>query len=327
MSTKIEWTNETWNPVVGCSKVSPGCDNCYAEKMAGRLSCMANQKYATPQAINPPKTGNGKYWHTGAWAGGKFRWNGKTVCDESSLDKPLHWKKPRMIFVCSMSDLFHPSVPFEFINKIALVMARCPQHTFQVLTKRPEIALEHTKNWQKESGYSSLFGGDVWLGVTAENQKCADERIPILLQIPAAVRFVSIEPMLGAVEIPKEYLGKKIDHYFGEAREKELTAEQFTSGNYLDNFLDWVIVGGESGPGARHCKLEWIRGIVDQCKTASMPIFVKQLHLPKKSTKNIYRPCTSDIDEMCKAWGFRVSKDMSEWPEDLRIRQFPKTGE
>lgn len=125
MSTKIEWTDETWQPVVGCSKVSIGCAECYAERMAYRLACMGQKKY---QAVISTDGGV---------------WNGKIFCDESVLDKPLHWKKPRMIFVCSMSDLFHPSVPFEFIDKVMAVIALCPQHQFQLLSKRPEIALKY----------------------------------------------------------------------------------------------------------------------------------------------------------------------------------------
>lgn len=272
--SKIEWTDATWQPVVGCSKCSLGCLNCYAEKMAIRLSAMGQEKYqrvVTAKAHSP---------------GGKQKWHGTIYCDEKVLDKPLHWRKPRRIFVCSMSDLFHEKVSFEFINKIALIMARCPQHTFQVLTKRPKIALEHTKNWQKQSGYPSLFGNNVWLGVSISTQAEADEKIPILLQIPAAIKWISIEPILEAVD-------------FG------LTGARTGICNWSHNKhrIDWVVIGAESigGRPGRECKLEWVRDLVGQCKAAGVPAFVKQIHLNGKLVKNI-----------------------KDFPKDLQIREYPK---
>lgn len=253
MPTEILWTDETWNPIVGCSKVSPGCLNCYAERMAWRLACMEYEKLP-----------NVEQNYTTVMTSKK--WNGNTVFVESALEKPLHWRKPRNIFVCSMSDLFHESVPFEWITRVFKVMEKCPQHTFQVLTKRPERMKEFI-------GPSMDHLPNLWLGVTAENQEQADIRIPILLQIPAALRFVSVEPMLGAVDLNETSAGQVI----GVCDE---------CGEYHGNCdccmgipsLDWVIIGAESGPKRRWCKTEWVQGLVNQCKDANVPAFVKQIH-------------------------------------------------
>ena len=253
--TKIAWTDESWNPVVGCTKISAGCKNCYAEKMACRLSAMEEKK-------TPFKPRYNRVVINGEWVG-------NTICREPALEIPLRWRKPRKIFVCSMGDLFHPSVPFEFIEKVFSVIDRCPQHTFQILTKRPKRMAEYIKGeWCKEDS-SMGFGAAVmenfpnlWLGVTCENQKCADERIPILLQIPAAVRFVSIEPMLGAIQL------NKIHPLDGQHWMRSV------EGHY--KALDWVIVGGESGPGARPMHPDWVRSIRDQCQAAGVPFFFKQ---------------------------------------------------
>ena len=259
--SKIAWTEKTWNPVVGCTKCSPGCDNCYAERMANRLGHMGQEKYQN--VIYSPDSAFDK---AGTWIGRAF-------CDEKSLEIPLHWRKPRQIFVCSMGDLFHKDVPFEFIDKVFQTMALCwgnqtyrnrsyPNHTFQVLTKRPERMLEYMsgdvlKRW---GGGAPIFGplSNVWLGVTVCNQKEADEKIPILLQTPAAVRFISIEPCLGEIIIDP-YL-HPID----------------SQGRQYPPALDWVILGGESGPGARPMHPDWARSVRDQCKAANVPFFFKQ---------------------------------------------------
>ena len=224
MGTKIRWTDETWNPVVGCTKVSEGCQNCYAEKMAFRLANMKKCKYREVVYGYDPKYDK---------KAGK--WNGKTYCDESALDKPLHWKKPRRIFVCSMGDLFHESVPFEFIGKVMSVAAKHigrthhlpKQSVFQFLTKRPERMLEFSK-WASPNG--TPFPDNFWLGVTAENQKEADKRIPILLQIPAAKRFVSVEPLLSKINI-KKYL---TNIPFGVECDYEHTNKPQTGGRKTD---------------------------------------------------------------------------------------------
>lgn len=248
MPTKIAWTDESWQPVVGCSKVSPGCDNCYAETMAKRCAGAEMVSYK-------PKPY--KYCSV-------VEWNGQTFCDEKALEIPLHWKKPRKVFVCSMGDLFHESVPFEFIKEVIKIIAACPQHTFQILTKRPERMkqfFDKTKvtligpcpvprklGDEHKVKMTTLPLKNLWLGVTAENPKDGYPRIQTLKQIPAAVRFISIEPMLEGMRLTNDTLDK----------------------------IDWVIVGGESGPGARPMHIDWARGVRDQCQAAGVPFFFKQ---------------------------------------------------
>ena len=234
MPTKIEWTDETWNPITGCKKVSDGCKNCYAERMAKRLA--------------------GRYGYP---ADDPF----KPTLHEDKLDVPLKWKKPRRIFVCSMGDLFHEDVHRETILRVWKTMAESPQHTFQVLTKRPERMMYILEQWMHPALRLSLVDHtwplpNVWLGVTAENQETADQRIPILLNTPAAVRFVSCEPLLGPVDLHPGWL---------------LPISPTTSK------LNQVIVGGESGPGARPMNPDWARSIRDQCKAAGVPFFMKQM--------------------------------------------------
>ncbi len=259
MASKILWTDQTWNPIIGCSKVSPGCDNCWAERMAARQAAMAcgSLNFMTKGIMTDAQkayTKVAKLWHDPNdertyWKG----WNGKTEFVESPLQKPLHWKKPRMIFVCSMGDLFHESVRFSWIEKVMSVIEECPQHTFQVLTKRPHIMAEYFNGLGKGFELSCLH--NLWLGVTAENQEQADIRIPILLQIPAAKRFVFVEPMLGEIKLP---------YYLTD----------YSTGSCT--LLDWVICGGESGPGARPIHPDWARGLRDQCKEAGVPFMFKQ---------------------------------------------------
>ncbi len=270
MASKILWTDQTWNPVIGCSKVSPGCEHCYAERMACRLT--------------PAMTGNDNYQRiiTGR------KWNGSTVFVESALEKPLHWKKPRMIFVCSMGDLFHESVPFSWIEKVMSVIEECPQHTFQVLTKRPHIMAEYFNGLGKVFELFCLQ--NLWLGVTAENQEMADERIPVLLKIPVAKRFVSVEPMLGSVKIWERLPNGAM-----------LCPGPIANGRGLD----WIICGGESGPGARLCQNNWVSSLVTQCKSAGVPVFVKQLHLNAKP---------------------KAIKDITQFPPDLRVREIPNVS-
>lgn len=264
---KISWLNmpgfipETWNPIIGCSKVSPGCDNCYAEKMAIRLAHMpGNIEYSHVIRSNPSK------------------WNGKTAMVENALFKPQLWKKPRMIFVCSMGDLFHESVPFEWIERVYDMMYSNKQHIFIVLTKRPERAYQF---WQwllnKVAGVSiqdvcSTSKDNIWMGVTAENQEQANKRISILLQIPASKRYVSIEPMLGPIDFYDININGEFYHAlkgFGD-----ISGGDF--GKFNGPKLDWVICGGESGPHARPMHPEWVKSVRDQCKDAGTPFFFKQ---------------------------------------------------
>jgi protein gp37 len=220
--TTIEWCDEVWNPVTGCQKVSAGCKNCYAERIASRF-----------------------------WGARKFT---DVMIHPERLDAPKRWKKPHRVFVNSMSDLFHPTVPFDFIGDVYDEMICHPKHTFIVLTKRPQRMLEFS-NWYGLMPEAT----NVWLGVSVENQQAADERIPLLLQTPAAVRFVSVEPMLGPVN-----LGNFLCKDYSEGR---LT---------LGRYLDWVIAGCESGPGARPFSMDWARDLRDQCVSANVPFFFKQ---------------------------------------------------
>ena len=241
-NTKIEWTDATWNPITGCTKVSPGCAHCYAE----RLSVRYNRDFAP-------------------WIPRNAHW---VVDIRNTLDTyliPKGWRKPRKIFVCSMSDLFHELVPDDIIKNVWTTMELCPQHLFLILTKRPE----RMREW-----VNSLYGPglqtaplqNVWLGVSVENQLWAERRIPILLQTPAAKRFVSCEPLLGPVDL-RPWLGS--DCCF-ERRE-------FGRCHCIWQGLDWVICGGESGPKARPMNLDWARSLRDQCLEAGVPYFLKQL--------------------------------------------------
>lgn len=243
MGSKIEWTDETWNPVTGCTKVSEGCRNCYAERMSKRLA----GRFGYPAAPN----------------------SFDVTLHPGRLADPLHWDKPRMVFVCSMGDLFHPKVDDRFIRRVFSVMGRSHmrKHIFQILTKRPERMRGFVWRWEREIHGNTGRALNVWLGVSAESQAAADERIPILLDTPAAVRFVSIEPILGPVDLWGNLSG---------------TAGDPAGPDYSPGGLDWVIVGGESGPGARPPVTYWIRDIRDQCIAAGVPFFFKQWGGPQK---------------------------------------------
>jgi protein gp37 len=280
--TAIEWTDATWNPLRGCTRVSEGCKNCYAEIMAARFS-------------KPGQWGHGlatmaRVHHTGKI---DHRWTGKVILVEDHLDQPLRWKKPRRIFVNSTSDLFHESVPDDWIDRIFAVMALAPQHTFQVLTKRPERARAYLSNpdrrrasathaalwhatgkWNMPDDISLLWPlPNVWLGTSIEDQATADARIPHLLETPAAVRFVSAEPLLGPVDLTE------VAHHRPDLRAfviyDALRGYGGFQGNRM-NRLDWVIVGGESGPGARPMHPDWARSLRDQCQAAGVAFFFKQ---------------------------------------------------
>jgi len=209
-NSSIEWTETTWNPVTGCNKVSQGCKHCYAERMAKRLHAMGNPRYA----------------------------NGFNVTLHHDLiDLPYRWKKPRKVFVNSMSDLFHEEVPLDFIKQVFKTMAETPQNTYQILTKRSKrlVELAHLLPWTP----------NIWIGTSVENNKVKD-RIDELKNVPAQVRFLSCEPLIGPLDELK-----------------------------LDG-IHWVIVGGESGPGARPMEAEWVRSIRDQCQDQNVAFFFKQ---------------------------------------------------
>lgn len=229
-SSAIEWTESTWNPVVGCTKVSTGCLNCYAERMARRLAAMARS--AKKRGDDP-----GRSWNYTKVVDRRGGWNGKVHLDRDALEDPFRWKSRRTVFVNSMSDLFHEGVPLDFIRRAFAVMAACPQHTFQILTKRPHTAARYSKRLQ--------WSPNIWMGSTLENEE-AVTRIEHLRHTGAAVRFLSLEPLLGP--LPRLRLDS----------------------------IDWVIVGGESGPGARPMLKEWVTDIRDQCLAQGIAFFFKQ---------------------------------------------------
>jgi protein gp37 len=253
--TKIEWTEKTWNPVIGCSRVSEGCRNCYAERMAVRLA----SNPATPEYADVAKS-----TPTGP------RWTGKVKLIEARLEKPLTWKKPRLVFVNSMSDLFHESLSFRDILRVFRVMMDARQHTFQVLTKRPRVAVEFFRWWERQEDCNwayQKFGElypNIWLGVSVENQEQADKRIPMLLRLPVAVRFLSCEPLLGPLGL------RPNDDFSDNGHGRGWLA------TYDGSTVDWVIVGGESGANARPMDSEWALAIRDQCQAAGVPFFFKQ---------------------------------------------------
>lgn len=237
--TKIEWTDKTWNPVTGCTKVSQGCRFCYAERIAGRM-------WATQYPAN---------------ADGSPRRFTDVRCHPDRLNQPNTWRDPAMVFVNSMSDLFHEDVPDEFIGRVWSKMLETPRHTFQVLTKRPERMRDIVTRLVDECRRKGLREAEnIWLGVSCEDQAAADKRIPLLLQTPAHVRFVSAEPLLGPIDLNK----------------RELICADWRKGVTIGTYLDWVIVGGESGPGARPMRADWARGIRDQCQAAGVAFFFKQ---------------------------------------------------
>lgn len=229
-SSSIEWTDCTWNPVVGCTKVSSGCANCYAERMAKRLAAIAASNASRGRS-------GGRLANYRGVVDKRGRWNGSVYLDDSAVDDPLGWRLPRIVFVNSMSDLFHPEVPLEFIQRVFGVMNETPQHTYQVLTKRPERAAELAA----ELSWSE----NIWFGTSVESHAVV-ERVRRLQRVPARVRFLSVEPLLGP--IPRLPLSK----------------------------IHWVIVGGESGPGARPMEAEWVAQIRDRCIDRNVPFFFKQ---------------------------------------------------
>jgi protein gp37 len=240
-TSSIEWTDATWNPTTGCSRVSRGCDNCYAMMMARRFDGMGNGYDGTTRRHK-----------------GNTDWTGKIYEHDDRLDQPLSWSKPRLVFVDSMSDLFHPGVDFEFIDKVFASMALAGDHIFQILTKRPERMAEYmrrerlSERWAEAASerFSRSLNStepleNVWLGTSVEDEEVTD-RIDDLRSITASVRFLSLEPLLGPLP--------------------DLSLEG----------IDWVIVGGESGNQARPMKEEWVRDIRDQCQESDVPFFFKQ---------------------------------------------------
>jgi len=300
MPTKIEWAEETWNPLTGCSPVSDGCRNCYAERIVKRFPNLHGLKTEV-EYLEP----FGRPGFAISASRIEIRSERKTFQEihfhPDRLEKPLRWKKARKIFVCSMSDLFHEDVTDEQIGAVLFVISGCSRHTFMILTKRPE----RMKTFFEQHNFGALQGqalatfGDqiphelveegpalngvhgawplpnLWLGVTAENQFAAERRIPVLLKIPAAKRFVSVEPMLGQVE---------------------RTAWA----------VDWVICGGESGPGARPMQGRWALSLRDQCRAAGVPFFFKQWGEFNSAGKRVGKKAAGRLLE---------GRKHDEWPE------------
>jgi protein gp37 len=301
--TTIEWTDVSWNPIRGCAMVSAGCTNCYAMKQAHRFSG-PGQAYAGLTKLGPHGP----------------QWRGTIRLFPGMLEDPLHWKTPRRVFVNSMSDLFHDVVPDEFIDQVFITMGEASQHTFQILTKRPQRMQAYLdKSAVAGESFPRWPLPNVWLGVSVEDQASADERIPLLLGTPAAVRWISAEPLLGPVN-----LDGHLWMYDEEAAPRVR--------GRLHPSLDWVVVGGESGPRARPCDLAWIRSIKDQCQAATVPVFIKQLGAQPydsvaawKMVDRVYTPTATH------AWHLagltlkdKKGGDMAEFPKDLRVREFPR---
>lgn len=257
--TNIEWTEHTYNVVSGCTKVTPGCDNCYAIPRSYRI-----EKTGVTDKYNGVSTGK--------------EWTGKVIMHWDKLHEPFTWRKPRMVFVNSMSDTFHCKVSLEFLRSLWYSMRHNQKHTFQVLSKRPEQWLRIQKDYAQCMGYPNI-----WAMTTCENQAMLDKRLPILLQIDAPVRGISVEPMLEPMNL-----------YDG-------LIHGLSNGSIPDRrYLHWIVVGCESGPIRRPCELSWVRDLRDQCRELRIALFVKQLLLNGK-----------------------VVKDMAKFPEDLRIREMP----
>lgn len=294
--TKIEWTDETWNPTTGCTRVSAGCDHCYAVPMTRRLAGMGQKKY---QGLV-----------------GKGHFNGVVKCHEDALEIPLRWRKPRMVFVNSMSDLFHGGiygqkhgastwveggfngVGFQFLTEVWHVMRQCPQHTFQILTKRPRIMADLVWRVMKKLNISEPLA-NVWLGTSVEDQE-QYQRADELAKCPAVVRFISYEPALGPLNLGCMcWLSDNTIEHEGRryCRKCRLWAD-------WRSHIHWVIVGCESkGAHVGRFADEYpkaARSIIEQCRTAGVPAFHKQMPI-----------------------NGRVSHDPSEWPEDLRVREWP----
>ena len=222
--SRIAWTEATWNPITGCARVSPACDNCYAVGMSKRLDSMGVERYAGVVEGND--------------------WSGLIRMHPEALDQPIRWKRPRMIFPCSMSDIFHHDVPWEFIDRMFEVMTKhAPHHVYTILTKRPQRPALLAHNWSPD-------WKNLWFGFTGENQKFFDLRWGFARVIPASVLWVSIEPMLGPIELPSDFLER---------------------GNRA-----WVVVGGESGKDARPMHPDWVRSLLRQCQEAGVPFLFKQ---------------------------------------------------
>jgi len=314
----IAWTDETWNPIRGCSRVSGGCRNCYAETVAARFSG-EGQPFEGLATRNPG------------------RWTGDVRLIASKLLDPLKWQRPRRVFVNSVSDLFHEKVEADWLVTIFAVMALAKDHTFQVLTKRParmrdwlnddetvprvayrmgEIAAHHQRakvlrprgmRITEAMDVVGLSFPNIWLGTSVEDQATADERLPLLLATPAYLRWVSLEPLLDRVDLFEFLHGRPC---------------------FEHEHLDWVVVGGESGPGCRTFLLDWARSVVNQCRAATVPVFVKQMgEQPAEITDKSHGQWSHGAKAYTRPVKLddRKGTDPEEWPADLRVREWPKS--
>jgi protein gp37 len=314
MPSAIEWTEETWNPVVGCSKVSPGCAHCYAETIAKRFG-----DGATFPTFKPWTPENAAH---------------NVTLKPDRLEQPLHWRRPRMVFVNSMSDLFHEEIPDSYIAEVFATMAFATRHTFQVLTKRPERARDlltqpferGSFSWITEDRVGNRLSPDfpvtwplpnVWLGVSIENMRWVG-RADTLRETPAAVRFVSAEPLLGPL-IERVGCPECWDWPDDECAACEGLCWWWSQESLSLEGIDWLIVGGESGPGARPMDLNWARDLVEACDLPGVAPFVKQLGSvwAKQHTAR-----GLDCGPADKKGG-----DPRHWPPDLRVREMPWAGE
>ena len=327
--TTISWCTTVWNPVTGCTRVGgedSGCWNCYAARFAHRFDHPGDKFDGLTTIRN-----------------GRVDWSGHVRSHPERLEQPLRWRKPRRVFVNSMSDLFHPKVPFEFIAAVFGVAAACPDHQFLILTKRPQRMVEWFKWLEKETERRVYYNpadpcvfeagvamnrdefrtpvvewplSNVFVGISAENQQTLEERWQYLAQVPAAVRWISLEPLLDPINL----------HLACCVHANEAHPEQKFS-NVCSNPPDWVVVGGESGPRACPCSIEWIRSIVKQCQEAGTPVHVKQLG--SRPFRSLNMPAMIDGRE-CFAVGHFITDSkgavMEDWPPDLQVREWPEVG-
>jgi len=337
----IQWTDRTWNPTTGCTRVSPGCDNCYAFALhdkrfkgqhdAARLAvCLDETLEKHIHDKGWPEVAKDLDLHGPQWAAEARNRNLKLplpkqydvpfstvqVLDDDRLAQPLRWRKSARIFVDSMSDLFHEDIPDAAIYDVFRVMAHARQHTFQVLTKRPErmsrFLDEHrhiTCEDEEHEWHHSLPLANVWLGVSVEDQERAAERLPLLVRTPAAVHFVSAEPLLGPLDL-----------YSTPWLVSGYTEPPF------DDRVDWVIVGGESGPHARPFDVAWARSLREQCEAAGVAFFMKQI-----GKRPVEEQWSSEGGHTLGVRPYRAGTRLDahggnpdEWPEDLRVREFPR---
>lgn len=326
-NSNIEWCDSTWNPILGCSPAKGseqgGCKNCYAKRSVYRMAHNPNPKLKAANEGLVVITSQGPTW------------TGKVRLIKDRLDIPLHWKKPRRIFVNSLSDTFHEALPHRDRARIFNSMRDAPQHTYQILTKRPEVMKQFGEWWCMQH-VESIMPSNWWFGVSVEDQKTADERIPLLLQTPAAVRFVSYEPALGPVDFAR--IPRCMDD--NEPSTAEIEVSNPMACHYIRHGvpgIDWAIVGGESGPGARPFNLQWARDIIEQCREAGVACFVKQIGAqpyistdawpdgPRVWPHSPQYPRHQDGQErIYTRLSDKKGGKPEEWPADLRVREMPR---